>query len=101
MREEVTMIRIKKHRREKVMEKRAKRLALVGLAAAMTAALLSGCGGKPKAVKATPENLLRDMADRVDDIESVLMNIQFGVNNGPGEILRERGYQHWYVRNQF
>lgn len=59
------------------MEKRAKRLALVGLAAAMTAALLSGCGGKPKAVKATPENLLRDMADRVDDIESVLMNIQF------------------------
>ena len=43
----------------------------VGLAGAMTAALLAGCG-----TKATPENLLRDMEKSSEEVGSTLMNFK-------------------------
>lgn len=43
----------------------------VGLAGAMTAALLAGCG-----TKATPENLLRDMEKNSEEVGSTLMNFK-------------------------
>ena len=67
------------------MKKRTKRLAAIGMSAVMAAALLSGCGGK---TKATPENLLRDMTDRAEEIESALMNVKFemGLSSGTESI---------------
>ncbi len=61
-----------KYKEGKGMNKQKKRLAAMGMAAAMTATLLSGCGGK---TKATPENLLKDMTDNAGAIESVLMKL--------------------------
>ena len=67
------------------MKKRTKRVAAIGMSAVMAAALLSGCGGK---TKATPENLLRDMTDRAEEIESALMNVKFemGLSSGTESI---------------
>ena len=42
------------------MKKRRNKLVTLGMAAMMTAALMSGCGKK-----ATPENLLKDMAKNI------------------------------------
>ena len=44
------------------MKKRRNKLVTLGMAAMMTAALMSGCGKK-----ATPENLLKDMAKNMKD----------------------------------
>lgn len=63
------------------MKKRTKKLAAMGMAAVMTAALLSGCG---KGTKATPENLLRDMTDNAEKIESTLMNVKFNIEMSAG-----------------
>lgn len=52
------------------MKRRNKRLAAVGMAAVMTAGLVTGCG-----TKATPENLLRDMSKNAEEVESFLCNI--------------------------
>lgn len=54
----------------------------MGMAAVMTAALLSGCGG---GTKATPENLLRDMTDNAEKVESALMNMKFEIAMTSGE----------------
>lgn len=59
--------------------KHTKRLAALAVTAAMTAALMSGCG-----TKATPENLLRDMVDRADKAESVAANLKLSMNMGDG-----------------
>lgn len=64
------------------MKKRTKKLAAMGMAAVMTAALLSGCGG---GTKATPENLLRDMTDNAEKVESALMNMKFEIAMTSGE----------------
>ena len=61
------------------MKKRITRLAAMGMAAVMTAALLSGCSGR---TKATPENLLRDMTSKAEKVESAVMNVKFNVNLG-------------------
>ena len=58
------------------MKKRTKKLAAMGMAVVMTAALLAGCGGK---TKATPENLLRDMTDKAEKVESTVMNVKFNI----------------------
>ena len=63
------------------MKKRTKKLAAIGMAAVMAAALLSGCGGR---TKATPENLLRDMTEKMDKEESVVMNLKFNINLSAG-----------------
>lgn len=57
------------------MKNQKRKAVALGMAAAMTAALLSGCG-----TKATPENLLRDMADNAEGTESVLMNLKVGMD---------------------
>ena len=44
------------------MKKRRNKLVTLGMAAMMTAALMSGCGKK-----ATPENLLKDMAKNMKE----------------------------------
>lgn len=64
------------------MKRRTKKLAAMGMAAVMTAALLSGCGG---GTKATPENLLRDMTDNAEKVESALMNMKFEIAMTSGE----------------
>ena len=67
------------------MKKRTKKLAAIGMAAVMTAALLSGCGGR---TKATPENLLRDMTEKAGKAGSVVMNLKLNINlSGVGEEL--------------
>ena len=58
------------------MKKLTKRLAVMGMAAVMAATLLSGCGMK----KATPDNLLQDMAANAEKTKSVLMNMKFEMN---------------------
>lgn len=63
------------------MKTRTKKLAAMGMAAVMAAALLSGCGGK---TKATPENLLRDMKERAEKVESTVMNVKFNINMSSG-----------------
>lgn len=63
------------------MKKRMKRLAAMGMAVVMAAALSAGCSGK---TKATPENLLRDMTDRAEEIESTLMNVKFEMELSSG-----------------
>ena len=63
------------------MKKRTKKLTAIGLAAVMTAALLAGCGGK---TKATPENLLRDMTDKAEKVESTVMNVKFNIKLSSG-----------------
>lgn len=63
------------------MKKRTMKLAAMGMAAVMTAALLAGCGG---GTKATPENLLRDMTDNAEKIESTLMNMKFNIEMSAG-----------------
>lgn len=67
------------------MNKQKKRLAAMGMAAVLTAALLSGCGGK---TKATPENLLKDMTDNAKAIESTLMklDLQMGLESAGEEL---------------
>ena len=64
------------------MKKRTKKLTAIGLAAVMTAALLSGCGGK---TQATPENLLRDMTDKAEKVESTVMNVKFNIKLSSGD----------------
>lgn len=54
------------------MRKYGKRFAAAGFAAAMTAAMISGCGG---GTKATPENLFKDMNENAKDVESMLCNL--------------------------
>ena len=51
------------------------------MAAVMAAALLSGCGGR---TKATPENLLRDMTEKAEKVESTVMNLKFNINLSAG-----------------
>ena len=63
------------------MKKRSKKLAAMGMAAVMAAALLSGCGGR---TKATPENLLRDMTEKAEEVGSVEMNVKFNIKLGSG-----------------
>ena len=48
------------------MKKRRNKLVTLGMAAMMTAALMSGCGKK-----ATPENLLKDMAKNMKDLSLI------------------------------
>lgn len=49
------------------MKKYWNRLAAAGMAAMMTGSLLTGCG-----TQATPENLLRDMTERMEETDSAL-----------------------------
>lgn len=63
------------------MKTRTKKLAAMGMAAVMAAALLSGCGGR---TKATPENLLRDMTEKAEKVESTVMNLKFNINLSAG-----------------
>lgn len=59
------------------MKKRRNKLVTLGMAAMMTAALMSGCGKK-----ATPENLLKDMAKNMKDTESVVANMKMDMEMG-------------------
>ena len=59
------------------MKKRRNKLVTLGMAAMMTAALMSGCGKK-----ATPENLLKDMAKNMKDTESVVAKHEDGYGDG-------------------
>ena len=52
------------------MKKYWNRLAAAGMAAMMTGSLLTGCG-----TQATPENLLRDMTERMEETDSALCTI--------------------------
>lgn len=56
------------------MKKQKKKLTAAIAAAAMTAALLSGCG-----TKATPENLIRDMEENAESVESTYMIIEMEI----------------------
>ena len=73
---------------EKAMKKRTNKLAAMGMAAVMAAALLSGCGGK---TKATPENLLRDMTEKAGKVESAVMNLKLNItlSSGTEELATE------------
>ena len=62
------------------MKKRIKKLAAMGMAAVMAAALLSGCGK----TKATPENLLRDMTEKAEKAESAVANLKFNISLSSG-----------------
>ena len=62
--------------REKGMKKQ-KRLVALGITAAMTAGMISGC-----ATKATPENLLRDMQKNAEKTESALLNFKMEMSMG-------------------
>ena len=62
------------------MKKRTKKLAAMGMAAVMAAALLSGCGK----TKATPENLLRDMTEKAEKAESAVANLKFNISLSSG-----------------
>ena len=63
------------------MKNRTKKLAAMGMAAVMAAALLSGCGGR---TKATPENLLRDMTEKAEEVGSAEMNVKFNIKLSSG-----------------
>ena len=67
------------------MKKRRNKLVTLGMAAMMTAALMSGCGKK-----ATPENLLKDMAKNMKDTESVVANRRYNYDRHPDGY----GYRH-------
>ena len=58
----------------KGMRKKSNKVMAAALAGAMTVALLSGC-----AIKATPENLLRDMEKNAEKTESALLNFTMSV----------------------
>lgn len=59
------------------MKKRRNKLVALGMAAMMTAALMSGCGKK-----ATPENLLKDMIKNLEDAESAVTNMKIDMEMG-------------------
>lgn len=65
------------------MRKNSKRVAAAGIAAVMTAAMVSGCG-----TKATPENLFNDMSKNMKDAESVLcnMNMEASLTDGTDSV---------------
>lgn len=62
------------------MKRRRKALVAIGLTAAMTTALLGGCGKK-----ATPENLLKDMSERANKADSMVVNLNMEINISDGE----------------
>ena len=64
--------------------KKQKISVAIGLTAAMTAGLISGC-----ATKATPENLLRDMQKNAEKTESSLLSFKMEMAMGG----RNDGYQ--------
>lgn len=56
------------------MRKTMEKMTVLGIVCAMTAALLAGCG-----TRATPENLLRDMEKKSEEVESTLMNFKMNM----------------------
>ena len=83
-----TIYMIYRIKEEKAMKKRTNKLAAMGMAAVMAAALLAGCGGK---TKATPENLLRDMTEKAGKVESAVMNLKLNItlSSGTEELATE------------
>lgn len=59
--------------------KKQRRVLALGLTAAVTAGLITGCG-----TKATPENLLRDVKKNAEKTESVLLNYKMEMAMGDG-----------------